>query len=665
MKRFVRLLPLLVVPLFGACEFSEVVGPAPADDLESFVQTLDVQSFQSLVVQSASQVEVTLLPGGLTASELSLRPSGQSPEERIQSRAVNYSVNGAAGSLTLALGGLVVTFDENTRFFFGSDEIDVLTFMSQITGNLDEGFDLPVVAERAIPAVAQDPDDGTFLADAIAIESDGSPQLRIEVDADNVEMATDPQPGEPDGFLNVLGIQIQLRVSDGTTELEQEDHDFEVIEDFESKVSTVEVDEMLVTLMDGSTVRIADRTEIVQSDELLGALTAVAEAVAQGQEVLAWGRGAVDSGDPLVLIAIKISFLAMDEEEPMVEEFEGVVDGVSMDAGTFTLTDGTVVRITDGTEVVAYNDMSPNSLGGIVEKLEAGYEVVAWGTGTVEGEEPLMLEGVRVVLKAREMEHPAEDFEGEVVEADAAEGQLLLANGWTVVVTDDTEVVKYNEQSPGSVADVVAALEGGLTVLTWGHGAVESEEPVMIVASRVVLKSYEPEPTNQVQDYVAQIDVEGMTLMLEDGTTVVVTEETEIVAYHDFSPVSLQEAMEDLDMWRIVWAKATGEVESENPLVLVANHLILKTVVEDFEKDVESIDLQSGDIVLEGGWILHTGDNTVFAAGDDGSPMTLEGAKEALDAGDRIRVWGFGYVVCLDPFSIEVVEVTILRIPQG
>ena len=52
-------------------------------------------------------------------------------------------------------------------------------------------------------------------------------------------------------------------------------------------------------------------------------------------------------------------------------------------------------------------------------------------------------------------------------------------------------------------------------------------------------------------------------------------------------------------------------------------------------------------------------------AADDDSPMTLEGAREALAAGDRVRVWGYGFVVCLDPFSIEVAELTIRRIPQG
>ena len=87
-----------------------------ADELESYVQQMDMQSFQSIVVQGAAQVEVSLLPGGLTASELALRPSGQSNEERVQSRAVAYEANGAVGSLTLALGDLVVTYDETTRF---------------------------------------------------------------------------------------------------------------------------------------------------------------------------------------------------------------------------------------------------------------------------------------------------------------------------------------------------------------------------------------------------------------------------------------------------------------------------------------------------------------------------------------------------------------------
>lgn len=661
MKRFVRLLPLLVVPLFGACEFSEVIGPQ-ADELESYVQQMDMQSFQSIVVQGAAQVEVSLLPGGLTASEIAVRPSGQSNEERIQSLAVDFWSNGVEGSVTLALGGLVVTFDENTRFYFGEDEIDVLTFVAQLAGNLLEGFDLPVVAERALPAVAQDPDDPTFLAAAIAIDSDGSPQLRLEVDADNLEMAANPAPGEPDGWLNVLGLRIQLRVTDGTTELEQEDHDFEVIEDFESFVSTAETDEMLVVLEDGTTVRVDDRTDIVEGPTLIGSVAEVAEALASGLDVIAWGRGAVETAEPLVMVGLQVSFEAREPEEPEVVEFEGVVE--SVDEASFVLEDGTVVLVGDDLAITAYNEMSPSSLAELAGALAEGVEVIAWGEGIEVGDFVVAIEATELTLKAVEVEQP-EHFEGEVVEADATTAEIFLGDGVTVVVGDDTEVVAYNDASPMSVADVVAALEGGLTVLAWGHGMIESEDPVVIAADRIVLKSYQPEPENQVQAYVTQIDVEGMTLVLEDGTSVIVTENTEIVAYHDFSPTSLAEALEDLNRWRFVWAKATGEFEGDGEHVLVADRLVLKTVVEDFDKKVESIDVESGDVILEGGWILHVWDDAEVRAADGASPMTLAAAAEALAAGDEIRFSGFGYVICFDPFSIEVVDLTILRVPQG
>ena len=98
---------------------------------------------------------------------------------------------------------------------------------------------------------------------------------------------------------------------------------------------------------------------------------------------------------------------------------------------------------------------------------------------------------------------------------------------------------------------------------------------------------------------------------------------------------------------------------------MVADRLVLKTVVEEFDKKVESIDVGSGDVILEGGWILHVWEDAEIRAANDDSPMTLEAAAEALAAGDEIRFSGFGYVICFDPFSIEVVDLTILRVPQG
>ncbi len=430
------------------------------------------------------------------------------------------------------------------------------------------------MAERAVPDMPQDPDAGSFLADALAVTGDGTARIRVEVDGDNLEMVSDRQEGDPDGWLTVLGLRIQLRITDGTTEIESHDHDFEHVEDLEGVVQSVSASDGIVTLRDGTTIQIVDRTHIKDRDGFIASLAGVAEVLANGGEVVARGAGAVEIEEPLVLIGLEVAFQAV-EEEPHLEEFEGEVIEAAPSEGTFTLGDATVVRIVDGTEVVAYDDPSPSSLAGVVEALDNGQEVIAWGAAEIESEDPLVLQAKRVVFKAYQADEPTFEFEGTLVEV--GEDVLVLASGKTIVVNADTEIVAYHDHSPHDLESAADALERGRIVQAWGHGVVESEDPFVVLADRVVLHA----------------------------------------------------------------------------------------VIEDFEKDVVEIDVANGLIVLEGGWQLTVTADTEIVAADDVSPATLEGAAQALEDGDGVRVWGWGFVTGEEPVSLELGELTIRRIVAG
>lgn len=576
MKRFVRLLALAAAPVIGACGLADLTGP-DGEVLDAFVQTLEMDGFQSMVLGSPAEVEVTLLPGELIASELSVRPTGQSGEDRIQSRVIGVAENGDSGVLTFLLGDLQVSYDADTRFWFNGVEVPRVLFLTQVTSNLSAGLDLPIVAERVTPATPQEPDDDLFVAAAMAITGDGEPRIRLSIDEDNFQMATNPSEGEPDGWLNVLGISIQIRVTDGTTELESEEHDFEEVEEFEGLIGSVSLETASVTLTDGTVISLVDRTQIQHDEHLISTLTGVAEALEAGHEVLTWGKGAVESEDPLVLLAIKIAFKARMEDEEHVEDFEGFVNEVRLDDGAFTVSDGTVVRIVDRTEVVAYHDGGPTTLEGVLAALEDGYEVLAWGHGEVESEDPLTLEALRVVFKVREAQHTNREFEGNVASVDLEAGSVEYDNGKVIILTENTEIEGYNDHSPMTLEEVAEALEFGYEIRSWGH----------------------------------------------------------------------------------------GEVESEEPLVIVAHEIVFKAIVEDFEQDVAEIDESAGTITLENGWVLSLCDFTEIEAANEGSPNTLAGANDALEAGDRVRVWGVGYVTGEEPVSLSLISLTINRIPAG
>lgn len=80
--------------------------------------------------------------------------------------------------------------------------------------------------------------------------------------------------------------------------------------------------------------------------------------------------------------------------------FEGVVSEVNIDLATLTLQDGRVIRVVEGTAIS--DDHGVPSLGAAREHLEAGAELIAWGEGEVESEDPVVIAALTLVMKVRE-----------------------------------------------------------------------------------------------------------------------------------------------------------------------------------------------------------------------------------------------------------------------
>ncbi len=153
-------------------------------------------------------------------------------------------------------------------------------------------------AKRRPAAEPQGPDDATFFATVVRIRDKvDEPKIEINVDGDNV-IPNDAAP--PDAFLAILGLRIELRVSGGVTQI-QEDRDAapgQPADEFAGAVQSVDVGADSFTLDGGTVVRLTDDTVIEQDGDLFS-LAAAADAVAQGRPVRAEGRGTVESNDPL------------------------------------------------------------------------------------------------------------------------------------------------------------------------------------------------------------------------------------------------------------------------------------------------------------------------------------------------------------------------------
>ncbi len=137
MRHLVRTSALALATLVAACGITDVEDLNEAIDL--FVQSLDAEAFHASILSEPSQVEVTLLPGGLTASELAVRSAGTSDEERVQSKAVAISGDTLGGRVTLMLGELEVCFDQETRFWFGDDEVEMEGFLAEVRADIEAG----------------------------------------------------------------------------------------------------------------------------------------------------------------------------------------------------------------------------------------------------------------------------------------------------------------------------------------------------------------------------------------------------------------------------------------------------------------------------------------------------------------------------------------------
>ncbi len=245
--------------------------------------------------------------------------------------------------------------------------------------------------------------------------------------------------------------------------------------EFEGRVEAVDLEAGTVSLEGGTTVRVTRGTE-VGDDFHVPSLEAAAEALGAGEELVAWGHGWLRSEEPRRLLARGITFKV---RVPDPVEFEGEVAAIDADAGTVAFASGTVLHVTAETQINAEHGIA--SLAAAKERLEAGEDLVAWGAGVVESEEPRTIRATNLTFKVRVAE-----FEGHVSSLFAELDGFELASGTVVKVNGETSY--SNEYGIPSMQAVKEVLEAGGTVTAWGHGRLESEEPRTVVAQEVVFK---------------------------------------------------------------------------------------------------------------------------------------------------------------------------------
>ena len=395
---------VLIAFFVTACDNSSS-GPRSASPIQ-FSREVTLPDLQTQLTGPA-RVEVSVIPGTLTARRVEIEESDQlTRPERVRGRVTAITAGTDTATLTLELGGLQIAVNGSTRLHpddgdegehampamsdDGGSSMTLADFVARIQADLAAGGSPAVRATRQAPATPQAPDDGSFLAATLQLD-EGNNHSRIEINVTSANLTTNATP-PPDAFLKVLGVSLELRVSDGTTKLLVDNEEAEGAQEFHGVVKSVDQTAQTVTLMDGTIIHIVAGTDFDaregDEDDHLTTLADVQAALTAGKTVKAEGRGVVDTMSPLTIDAIQIEFEVEGEPMPpavMMVEFEDTVASVDVTGSTFTLGNGAVVTVTEQTR---FDNEGLQTLQQVSDTLAAKKTVRVEGVGTVTSAGP-------------------------------------------------------------------------------------------------------------------------------------------------------------------------------------------------------------------------------------------------------------------------------------
>lgn len=458
--------------LLAACADPTGLGEAALQ-----VEGMSLAELGQRVETAAARVEITLRPGSPVAQRVVVKTGDELAEdERVSGVVTGLDVEGGAGVLTLS-SGVAVTFDGETVFAGRlGDAADFEQFVGHIAEALALGREPRIKAVRDPAGVPQAPGDPLFVAAALRVTDDPVPSMIVlNVDRDNLTIVDQPPP---DAILTVLGLELEIRVREGLTELVLDLDDRRELA-FEGVVDGVRPDAGTFVLVHGdreTMVRVGDGTRMALEGEEIESLTPVARALEAGHTVVAIGEGVAREGADGIL-ALVVRFKLRDGHREDVR-FAGRVREIDVGAGRIYLIEGPTVQVSDATHLKV-NGEPIESLERIAAALDDGLPVFAAGEGVVEGGSDLV-HAVFVRFEIDGGDDGVVEFAGAVASVHLDAGTFELVGGATIKVTDQTD---FADGSAFAGLDGVAqALAAGHPVFVEGRGTVVGDAPRTIAA---------------------------------------------------------------------------------------------------------------------------------------------------------------------------------------
>ncbi|REL33128.1 hypothetical protein DYD21_12790 [Rhodohalobacter sp. SW132] len=193
-------------------------------------------------------------------------------------------------------------------------------------------------------------------------------------------------------------------------------------DEFEGRVTKVDIEDQIFTIANGQRIQINEQTEIDVED--FRTLEEVALAVENGVRVTAEGDYVHPDENVNLWIATEVEF------ELESNEFEGLVASVNLTENTFTLVNGDQFTLTDQSEIEFEDDLS--SLQEVAEAVEAGMPVEA------EGDFYIDIETGNRIVKEVEFEFDFDEFDEHIISVNIEENTFTLEDGKVVQITENT-----------------------------------------------------------------------------------------------------------------------------------------------------------------------------------------------------------------------------------
>ncbi|MEX1135381.1 MAG: DUF5666 domain-containing protein [Balneolales bacterium] len=222
----------------------------------------------------------------------------------------------------------------------------------------------------------------------------------------------------------------------------------EVFEDdeFEGRVTRVNLEDRIFTISNGQRIQINDQTEIEQED--FNTLEEVAQAVNNGVRVIAEGDYFHPDETVNLWIATELEF------ELESNEFQDLVASVNLEQHSIILANGDELFITEETDIEFNDDLT--SLRDVADAVNEGMPVEA------EGDFYIGIETGKRILKEVEFEFDFEEFEENVTSVNLSESTFTLENGRIVRLTDDTIISEESDFL--TLEEVAEALDNEIRV---------------------------------------------------------------------------------------------------------------------------------------------------------------------------------------------------------